>query len=91
MQSLGINKTFSDVEQYLGLCKYSDCTHTNEPGCRILEAIDAGELDRDRFEQYLRLQKESRYNTDSESYLRDKKEKFKNIAKMNKKILGKKW
>ena len=81
----GISKTFCDVEQYLGLCKYSDCTHTNEPGCRILEAIDAGELDRDRFEQYLRLQKESRYNTDSESYLRDKKEKFKNIAKMNKK------
>ena len=89
MQNLGINKTFSDVEQYLGLCRFSDCTHTNEPGCRILEAIDAGELDRDRFEQYLRLQKESRYNTDSESYLRDKKEKFKNIAKMNKKM-GKK-
>ena len=85
----GISMTFSDVEQYLGLCKYSDCTHTNEPGCRVLEAIESGELDRERFELYLRLQKESRYNTDSESYLRDKKEKFKNIAKMNKKM-GKK-
>lgn len=88
MLNLGINKTFSDIEQYLGLCRFSDCTHTNEPGCRILEAIEAGELDRDRFEQYLRLQKESKYNTDSVSYLRDKKEKFKNIAKINKKMFG---
>ena len=85
----GISKTFSDVEQYLGLCKYSDCSHTNEPGCRILEAIEKGELDRERFEQYLRLQKESRYNTDSDEYLREKKEKFRNIAKMNRKM-GKK-
>lgn len=80
----GISKTFSDVEQYIGMCKYTDCTHTNEPGCRILEAIERGELSRDRFEQYLKLQKESRYNTDSEQYLREKKEKFKAISKMNK-------
>lgn len=80
----GISKTFSDVEQYIGMCKYTDCTHTNEPGCKILEAIGKGELSKERFEQYLKLQKESRYNTDSEQYLRDKREKFKAISKMNK-------
>ena len=26
------------------MCKYSNCTHTNEPGCRILEAIEKGDL-----------------------------------------------
>ena len=80
----GISKTFQDIGEYIGMCKYSDCTHTNEPGCKILEAIENGEITRERFEQYLKLQKESQYNTNSEQYLRDKKEKFKNIAKINK-------
>ena len=80
----GINKTFSDIERLSQMCKYSNCTHTNEPGCRILEAIENGELQKERFEQYLKLQKESQYNTDSEQYLKSKKEKFKEISKMNK-------
>ena len=80
----GINKTFQDIEQYIGMCKFSDCTHTNEPGCKILEAIVNGEIDQERFEQYLKLQKESRYNTDSNQYLQEKKDKFKEISKINK-------
>ena len=79
----GISKTFQDIEKYLGMCKYSNCTHTNEPGCRILEAIEKGEIQRERFEEYLKLQKESEYNTNSEEYLKNKKEKFKQISKMN--------
>lgn len=80
----GINKTFQDIEQYIGMCKFSDCTHTNEPGCKILEAIVNGEIAQERFEQYLKLQKESRYNTDSNQYLQEKKDKFKEISKINK-------
>lgn len=80
----GINKTFQDIEQYIGMCKFSDCTHTNEPGCKILEAIINGEIAQERFEQYLKLQKESRYNTDSNQYLQEKKDKFKEISKVNK-------
>ena len=79
----GISKTFQDIEKYLGMCKYSNCTHTNEPGCKILEAIEKGEIQRERFEEYLKLQKESEYNTNSEEYLKNKKEKFKQISKMN--------
>jgi ribosome biogenesis GTPase len=81
----GISKTFSDIEELTTMCKFSDCTHTNEPGCKILEAIEKNELSRERYEQYLKLQKESLYNTDSEQYLRDKKEKFKKIAMINRK------
>lgn len=43
-----------------------------------------GELSQDRFNSYIKLQNEARYNNDSESYLNEKREKFKNIAKMNK-------
>ena len=79
----GINKTFSDIEELTKMCRFTDCTHTNEPGCKVLEAIENGELSEERFEQYIKLQRESLYNTDSETYLRNKKEKFKAIAKMN--------
>ena len=82
--SEGLDKTFKDVEQYLGKCKFSDCTHTNEPGCKILEAISKGELSQDRFNSYIKLQNEAKYNYDSESYLHEKREKFKNISKINK-------
>mgnify|MGYP004618983869 FL=1 len=80
----GINKTFSDIELLSQMCKYSNCTHTNEPGCKILQAIENEELSKERFEQYLKLQKESQYNSDSEQYLKSKKEKFKEISKVNK-------
>lgn len=79
----GISKTFQDIEKYLGMCKYSNCTHTNEPGCKILEAIEKGEIQRERFKEYLKLQKESEYNTNSEEYLKNKREKFKEISKIN--------
>ena len=82
--SEGLDKTFQDVEQYFGKCKFSDCTHTNEPGCKILEAIQNGELSIERFNSYIKLQNEARYNNDSEDYLNTKREKFKNISKLNK-------
>ena len=81
----GISMVFQNIEELASMCKYSDCTHTNEPGCRILEAIENGELDVERFEQYIKLKKESLYNTNSEEYLRNKKEKFKEIARINRK------
>ena len=81
----GIDKTFQDVEKYFGTCKFSDCTHTSEPGCKVLEAIKNGELSEERYNAYMTLKNEARYNSDSESYLREKRNKFKEIAKQNRK------
>ena len=81
----GIDKTFQDVEKLLGYCKYSDCTHTNEPGCKILEAIENGSLSRERYDAYRKLKNETKYTENSEEYLKDKREKFKQISKINKK------
>lgn len=81
----GIDKTFQNVEKYFGTCKFSDCTHTSEPGCKVLEAIKNGELSEERYNAYMKLKNEARYNSDSESYLREKRNKFKEIAKQNRK------
>lgn len=82
--SEGLDKTFQDVEKYLGKCKFVNCSHTNEPGCAILNAISIGKLSYERFNSYNKLKNESKYIEDSESYIKKKKKKFKEISKLNK-------
>ena len=36
-------------------CRFGNCTHTNEPGCKVLEAVEHGEIAMSRFESYLSL------------------------------------
>ncbi len=81
--SEGLDKTFKDIDDLLGNCKFSNCTHTNEPGCAILEAIQDGQISEDRFNSYIKLRNEAKYIEDSQSYLREKKQKFKEITKQN--------
>ena len=76
--SEGLGDAFSDVEKFLGRCRFSDCRHGAEPGCAIRAAIDAGELDLDRWESYQKLQEEA---VDKEEMLRRKQEWSKGVAK----------
>ena len=72
------------MEDYLGRCRFSDCTHGGEPGCAVQEAIIAGELSRERWEAYLQLKREARYSDDKGGYLREKQRWHKTISKWNK-------
>jgi len=57
----GIESSFSDIEELTALCKFSDCNHTNEPGCAVIEAIEKGELSERRFQSYLKLKREAEF------------------------------
>ena len=81
----GIEAAFSDIEELISLCRFSNCTHTNEPGCEVLKAIEDGRLGADRWNSYRKLATENLYNTNEAEYMKAKKEKFKEIAKLNKK------
>ena len=81
----GVESAFSDIEELISLCRFSNCTHTNEPGCGVLMAIEEGHLEIDRWNSYRKLVTENLYNTNEAEYLKAKKEKFKEIAKVNKK------
>lgn len=59
--SSGLNEAFSDVEQFLGECRFTDCKHGNEPGCAINAAIESGELSEKRWESYQKLKREARF------------------------------
>lgn len=67
MRELGIDsadltKTFADINELSAKCKFSDCTHSNEPKCAVQEAISTGLLSRERFESYIKLKKETKYD-----------------------------
>ena len=78
--SEGLRDAFADVEQYIGTCRFSDCTHGREPGCAIQAAIAAGDLDKTRWESYQKLKGEA---VDREEMLRRKREWSKDVAKFS--------
>lgn len=82
----GIERTFSDIEELAYQCKFRNCTHTNEPGCAIQNALETGELQIDRWQSYQKLKAENAYIEDKESYLIAKGKREKEIAKLIKKM-----
>ena len=80
----GLEEAFSDVEKYLGKCRFRDCRHESEPGCAIRQAIEAGELDAARWESYRNLQSEAKYADDKQALLRQKQQWHKGIQKIKK-------
>jgi ribosome biogenesis GTPase len=49
---------FEDIEALAHSCRYSDCGHSNEPGCAVNAAIDSGALDEARYAHYCKLRDE---------------------------------
>ena len=46
---------FPDFGRYIGSCRFDDCTHRKEPGCAVRTALEAGDIERSRYESYLKL------------------------------------
>lgn len=44
---------FREFEPYIGECRYTKCTHTKEDGCAILNAVENGEIPKERHDSYL--------------------------------------
>ena len=49
---------FEDIEALAGGCRFSDCGHSNEPGCAVNAAIEAGTLTEARYAHYCKLRDE---------------------------------
>jgi ribosome biogenesis GTPase len=54
----GIHEAFADVDELAAECRFSDCSHTREPGCAVHAAIDEGRLPLARLQSYRRLERE---------------------------------
>jgi putative ribosome biogenesis GTPase RsgA len=67
-------------------CRFTDCSHTGEPGCAVVQALKEGALSRDRMESYRKLQKEAAH-TDAKRNERlrlEQKKKMKQLAVLQK-------
>ncbi|KOP69279.1 GTPase EngC [Bacillus sp. FJAT-18019] len=80
----GIRASFTDVEKWFSLCRFTDCRHQAEPGCAVLAALADGSLLRERWELYVAQQHENKYVQDKTSYLIDKRARNKMIAMQSK-------
>ena len=46
---------FPEMRQFLGQCKYNNCTHVNEPGCVVLQKLEEGYIHPYRYQSYLNI------------------------------------
>ena len=72
----GVDQGFEDIVKLTINCRYADCSHTQEPDCAVLAAIDSGELSEGRYLSYLKLKKESDYHEMSYADKRKKDRAF---------------
>lgn len=59
-----LSKQFLDIEELFSQCRFKNCSHTNEPGCKVRERLENGTLDPDRYNNYLLLSSETLYLDD---------------------------
>ncbi len=48
-------RVFPGFTRYAAGCRFNDCTHTHETQCGVLDALERGEIPRERYESYLRI------------------------------------
>lgn len=46
---------FPDFGAYLGKCRFDDCSHRKEPDCAVRAALEAGKIEKSRYESYWKL------------------------------------
>ncbi len=80
----GLDEAFSEINALSKQCRFNDCAHLNEKGCAVLKAVESGELSEKRYNNYIKMAKESIHN--EMSYL-EKRQKNKAFGKMVKTVM----
>jgi len=75
----GLETTFNTIVNLSQNCKFKDCTHIHENGCAILDAVEKGEIDKDSYQNYLKMEREKSH---FESTVTEKRKKDKEFGKM---------
>ncbi len=79
-----LDLAFADIAEASVLCRFSDCTHVNEPGCAVVKLVDEGVIDHGRYNNYIKIRCEMEYlnsNKNTKAGL-EKKAKEKIISKL---------
>ncbi|MFA6081991.1 MAG: ribosome small subunit-dependent GTPase A [Patescibacteria group bacterium] len=74
--SVSVDNVFDQIISLSKQCKYADCTHTQEPGCNVLDAVKLGSLEESKYHNFISLKKESEYYELSELEKKQKDHRF---------------
>jgi len=85
----GLEITFDTIIDLSQHCKFKDCTHTNELGCAVLEALEAGTIDKASYENYQKMEREKAFFESSQAERRKKDKDFGKFLKNYNKDLKK--
>lgn len=83
----GIEETFAEIAALSQHCRFRDCTHVSEKGCAVLYAVKANRLSEKRYQNYIKLTKESAFH---EMSILERKRKDKAFGKMCKRVMKQK-
>ena len=72
----GLNAHFEDVRDLVARCRFSDCTHSGEPGCAVRQALEAGDLEEGRLQHYHKLRRENEHYNRSHAEKRQRDKAF---------------
>jgi len=75
----GLETTFDLIVSLSQKCRFKDCTHTNEIGCNVIASVNNGEVDKNSYDNYIRLQREKAHY---ESTVAEKRKKDKVFGKL---------
>jgi ribosome biogenesis GTPase len=81
----GLEITFDLIFQLSEDCKFKDCTHTNEVGCAVLEAVENGRIDPASYENYRKMEREKAHFEATIAEKRKREKEFGKIMKNYKK------
>ena len=59
---------FKEIFTFSKDCKFSNCTHTHEPGCAVREAVENHYIANSRFQSYLSMLEDKEGNKYREAY-----------------------
>jgi ribosome biogenesis GTPase len=69
-----------DISDFEESCRFKNCTHVDEPGCAVVEAVNSGFLELEVYNSYLKLRKESWHFSASEHEKRKRAKSFARIS-----------
>ena len=73
-----VGEVFDDIDDLVRACRFNNCSHTNEPGCAVQDALRTGRIDAARYANYVQLQKEIKHH---EMTIREKQQKNRKFGK----------
>ena len=84
----GLRRAFADIEQLAVACRFRDCTHDDEPGCAVRQAMLDGDLESRRFWRYLDLMREAQQlqRRRSSRERHNSKRRFKQISRNSRRL-----